>query len=152
MKDTYKVCWRVRVDASPTRSSRKTARLLSEPNSRKHTKAALQSYEYSKQKILLQYVREWVRKRTRRKRKKHHPKKGGVFCAGDAYGNRTHVTAVKGPCLNRLTNGPLWWRKWDLNLWPAGYEPDALANWAIPPKHYHSAMLDYYNMSFFNCQ
>ena len=25
---------------------------------------------------------------------------------GDLYGNRTHVTAVKGPCLNRLTNGP----------------------------------------------
>ena len=47
----------------------------------------------------------------------------------DPYGNRTHVTAVKGPCLNRLTNGPdKWWRKWDLNLWPAGYEPDALAS------------------------
>ena len=29
---------------------------------------------------------------------------GGVFY--DPYGNRTHVTAVKGPCLNRLTNGP----------------------------------------------
>ena len=29
------------------------------------------------------------------------------FCVGDPYGNRTHVTAVKGPCLNRLTNGPL---------------------------------------------
>ena len=28
------------------------------------------------------------------------------FCFGDPYGNRTHVTAVKGPCLNRLTNGP----------------------------------------------
>ena len=26
---------------------------------------------------------------------------------GDPYGNRTHVTAVKGPCLNRLTNGPI---------------------------------------------
>ena len=26
---------------------------------------------------------------------------------GDPYGNRTHVTAVKGPCLNRLTNGPV---------------------------------------------
>ena len=25
---------------------------------------------------------------------------------GDPYGNRTHVTAVKGPCLNHLTNGP----------------------------------------------
>ena len=25
----------------------------------------------------------------------------------DPYGNRTHVTAVKGRCLNRLTNGPL---------------------------------------------
>ena len=28
------------------------------------------------------------------------------FFSGDPYGNRTHVTAVKGPCLNRLTNGP----------------------------------------------
>ena len=25
---------------------------------------------------------------------------------GDPYENRTRVTAVKGPCLNRLTNGP----------------------------------------------
>ena len=25
---------------------------------------------------------------------------------GDPYGNRTHVTAVKGRCLNRWTNGP----------------------------------------------
>ena|GEM_PF-2106078 len=30
-----------------------------------------------------------------------------LFCFGDPYGNRTHVTAVKGPCLNRLTNGPV---------------------------------------------
>ena len=29
-----------------------------------------------------------------------------VFFFGDPYGNRTHVTAVKGRCLNRLTNGP----------------------------------------------
>ena len=32
------------------------------------------------------------------------------FVVGDPYGNRTHVTAVKGPCLNRLTNGPLFHR------------------------------------------
>ena len=25
---------------------------------------------------------------------------------GDPYGIRTHVTAVKGPCLDHLTNGP----------------------------------------------
>ena len=25
---------------------------------------------------------------------------------GDPYGNRTHVFAVRGRCLNRLTNGP----------------------------------------------
>ena len=29
-----------------------------------------------------------------------------VFFFGDPYGNRTHVTAVKGRCLNPLTNGP----------------------------------------------
>ena len=28
------------------------------------------------------------------------------FCVGDPYGIRTHVTAVKGRCLNRLTKGP----------------------------------------------
>ena len=32
--------------------------------------------------------------------------KGRSFFHGDPYGNRTHVTAVKGRCLNRLTNGP----------------------------------------------
>ena len=31
---------------------------------------------------------------------------GEGFLHGDPYGNRTHVTAVKGRCLNRLTNGP----------------------------------------------
>ena len=39
------------------------------------------------------------------KRNKHHFC-GAFFGDGDAYGNRTHVTAVKGPCLNRLTNAP----------------------------------------------
>ena len=29
-----------------------------------------------------------------------------LYFHGDPYGNRTHVTAVKGRCLNRLTNGP----------------------------------------------
>ena len=32
--------------------------------------------------------------------------KGKPHFFGDPYGNRTHVTAVKGRCLNRLTNGP----------------------------------------------
>ena len=31
--------------------------------------------------------------------------KSGCFY-GDPYGTRTHVTAVKGRCLNHLTNGP----------------------------------------------
>ena len=31
---------------------------------------------------------------------------GVSFCFGDPYGNRTHVFAVKGRCLSRLTNGP----------------------------------------------
>ena len=39
---------------------------------------------------------------------KNHQLKADGFCFGDPYGNRTHVTAVKGRCLNRLTNGPLW--------------------------------------------
>ena len=48
---------------------------------------------------------------------------------GDPYGNRTHVTAVKGRCLNRLTNGP--YKKGAgllrLNLVAApGFEPGTL--------------------------
>ena len=27
-----------------------------------------------------------------------------------------------------------WWRQRDLNSWHCGYEPHALANWAMPPK------------------
>ena len=34
-----------------------------------------------------------------------------VFFAGDPYGTRTHVTTVKGWCLNRLTNGPYFFLK-----------------------------------------
>ena len=39
-----------------------------------------------------------------RQKNKGHQKVSFIF--GDPYGNRTHVTAVKGRCLNRLTNGP----------------------------------------------
>ena len=35
--------------------------------------------------------------------------------SGDPYGNRTHVSAVKGRCLNRLTKGPYWWAIRDSN-------------------------------------
>ena len=37
-------------------------------------------------------------------KKRSHPK--GWLLFGDPYGNRTHITAVKGRCLNLLTNGP----------------------------------------------
>ena len=40
-----------------------------------------------------------------RHEKNPHQKVRAIF-HGDPYGNRTHVTAVKGRCLNRLTNGP----------------------------------------------
>ncbi len=57
--------------------------------------------------------------------KKQHPSLGVVFNSFttimliyDPYGIRTRVTAVKGRCLNRLTNGP------NLNLVAAeGVEP-----------------------------
>ena len=42
-------------------------------------------------------------------RRKHAAKKHRtipVLFAGDPYGTRTHVTTVKGWCLNRLTMGP----------------------------------------------
>ena len=35
---------------------------------------------------------------------------GMISSFGDPYENRTRVTAVKGPCLNRLTNGPPVWK------------------------------------------
>ena len=45
--------------------------------------------------------------RFRRNRQKEKPPAfAGGFLFGDPYGNRTHVTAVKGRCLNRLTTGP----------------------------------------------
>ena len=50
-------------------------------------------------------VRPWLYGLSIPVRKKDTTQKGGVFF-GDPYGNRTHVTAVKGRCLNRLTNGP----------------------------------------------
>ena len=37
---------------------------------------------------------------------KRAPTKPKLFCYGDPSENRTRVTAVKGPCLNLLTNGP----------------------------------------------
>ena len=43
---------------------------------------------------------------------------GVFFCFGDPYENRTRVTAVKGRCLNLLTNGPgsgNWTRTHDLS-------------------------------------
>ncbi len=43
-----------------------------------------------------------VRCHTQRKKTGLYP----VFFVGDPYGTRTHVTTVKGWCLNRLTNGP----------------------------------------------
>ncbi len=44
--------------------------------------------------------------RTGHQGKKIRGAKSSSYFLGDPYGNRTHVTAVKGPCLNRLTNGP----------------------------------------------
>ena len=38
--------------------------------------------------------------------KRTGPANGGACPFGDPYGTRTHVTAVKGRCLNHLTNGP----------------------------------------------
>jgi hypothetical protein len=35
---------------------------------------------------------------------------------GDPYGIRTRVTAVKGRCLNRLTNGPTYWSNEDNSI------------------------------------
>ena len=39
-------------------------------------------------------------------RNKPEPKGSDLFAIGDPNGTRTHVTTVKGWCLNRLTMGP----------------------------------------------
>ena len=39
-------------------------------------------------------------------KKKPPSEDDGFSFRGDPYGNRTHVSAVKGRCLDRLTNGP----------------------------------------------
>ena len=44
--------------------------------------------------------------RERRNQNKCSPPMADCFYFGDPYGTRTHVTAVKGRCLNHLTNGP----------------------------------------------
>ena len=56
----------------------------------------------------------------------------------DPYGIRTHVTSVKGRCLNHLTKGPnIWRRRRDLNP-RAGYPTYTLsrgassASWVLP--------------------
>ena len=46
----------------------------------------------------------WVRSYVRGAKNPRHRMMSGIF--GDPYGNRTHITAVKGRCLNLLTNGP----------------------------------------------
>ena len=47
---------------------------------------------------------QWVRSDIRITKKETIRMDGFFF--GDPYGNRTHITAVKGRCLNLLTNGP----------------------------------------------
>ena len=49
--------------------------------------------------------RVFVSERTDQQNEKAH--RMVCFRFGDPYGNRTHVTAVKGRCLNLLTNGPV---------------------------------------------
>ena len=46
---------------------------------------------------------------SRHRIEKHHPKMGGVFY-GDPWENRTPVSALRGPCLSRLTNEPYSYR------------------------------------------
>ena len=46
----------------------------------------------------------WVRSMYGARKNPRHRMMSGIF--GDPYGNRTHITAVKGRCLNLLTNGP----------------------------------------------
>jgi hypothetical protein len=64
----------------------------------------------------------------------------------DPYGIRTRVTAVKGRCLNHLTNGPYiyflthWRRRRDLNPRAAKTRPNGLANRPLQPLGYFSKM------------
>jgi hypothetical protein len=61
--------------------------------------------------------------------------------SSDPYGIRTRVTAVKGRCLNHLTNGPYsfkWWRRRDSNPRAAYLRPNGLANRPLQPLEYFS--------------
>ena len=76
------------------------------PGKASDTEAAEQCCEPSAYALCaMRRVRFLVRVTRPQEKKKHHVC-GAFLWSGDPYGNRTHVTAVKGPCLNRLTNGP----------------------------------------------
>ena len=47
-----------------------------------------------------------IREKQREEKQKQVQEIPEPVLLGDPYENRTRVTAVKGPCLNRLTNGP----------------------------------------------
>ena len=60
------------------------------------------------------HLNPWVRRSERNGNKNETAIRKRVLCTaraylfGDPYGIRTHDTAVKGRCLNRLTKGPLY--------------------------------------------
>ena len=56
--------------------------------------------------------------------------------SGDVYGSRTHVTAVKGRCLSRLTNTPYYWL--------CDYIEETLFSALLPPDIIHYSWLSCY--------
>ena len=81
------------------------------------------------------------------------------FFFGDPYGTRTHVTAVKGRCLNHLTNGPdlarpcgrangggTWIRTGDTSGMNRMLWPTELCRHELPKQHRN------YNSSRLSCQ
>ena len=81
-----------------------SVREFAPPYKASDTEAADQFYEPDSEN---QRFSEWVRSRRSRNKKRQTPL---VEClslfVGDPYGNRTHVSALRGPRLSRLTNGP----------------------------------------------
>ena len=94
-------------------------------NYRPHQRARTEQYEFSSTSLRVASENSWNLPRTKKVSTGHFfalPKARPSFrfrreskkrdwlepvsFFGDPYGNRTHVTAVKGRCLNRLTNGP----------------------------------------------
>ena len=91
------------------------------------------------------YVR-WVQGCAVHQKRDRHPHGVPISFLVTRTGIEPMLQPWKGRVLTAWPTRRMWWLKPDLNQRPAGYEPDALANWAIQPCFYElfKISLDYY--------